>query len=662
MKKKILFIFVLTILSFYLFYFLNSIFPVLAGNGGNTPQWFDNSTNNTIVNQPTLFSVNWTDAVGLSGYVFSTNNTGTWTNDSFISFKDTFGKTDVGGTDASLYQHNVRGSNFTLSEDGIVTEISVYLTNAGSGNYNYTVLIYNSSLNYIARSDQTLSLPLSGWYNFTFSETLEAGKYNLAFWTSAGSGTTKMYYDAGTTGQSGLDYQDYNGPLDPITWPYGVQNYNLSIYATYYPKLAWSNVTKTLNDTTGALVQWRLYANDTSNNWNATDIFNLTTTGADTTKPHFSNNATNTTVAGQHCNFTIDVIDNNNLDSSAGYIFSTNNSGSWANSSYNVFSGSETTLKAWNVTTLNSTVGALIQWKFYANDTSNNWNTSQTYSLTTTSDIIITIESSKMSSNRQIISRPNTDITVYGKAFYTTGTAYSNQQLTFTYDTRSLGTNDTDSSGNYWFTFSIPYEGGYDLTVRAIDSSGNTGENSSSLFISTHPLKVKFNFAFHLGTSKANNNFTIYKNSVVDSWENVTNTTKRYLCSHDGNNLLSLIHSYKDSYFYSSTLNQSYSSTDYLFTLTNDVENSQLLLTFSKGTCQVIEDRMYLVESYSIPSNAFSSFSYPIPRYVPVLIQFKNDRIQINGTDRISKGDYKICVENFAKTLGNKPMIKVGRC
>jgi len=71
---------------------------------------------------------------------------------------------------------------------------------------------------------------------------------------------------------------------------------------------------------------------------------------------------------------------------------------------------------------------------------------------------------------------------------------------------------------------------------------------------------------------------------------------------------------------------------------------------------------MYLVESYSIPSNAFSSFSYPIPRYVPVLIQFKNDRIQINGTDRISKGDYKICVENFAKTLGNKPMIKVGRC
>jgi len=50
------------------------------------PKYSDNSTNNTAAGQPTLFSLNWTDNVGLGGYIFSTNNTGTWKNDSFVRF------------------------------------------------------------------------------------------------------------------------------------------------------------------------------------------------------------------------------------------------------------------------------------------------------------------------------------------------------------------------------------------------------------------------------------------------------------------------------------------------------------------------------------------------------------------------------------------------
>jgi len=113
------------------------------------------------------------------------------------------------------------------------------------------------------------------------------------------------------------------------------------------------------------------------------DAYVKITSVADETKPYFSNNQTNTTLAGQPCNFTIDVIDDNNLDNTAGYIFSTNNSGTWTNSSYIPFTGSSTTQRAWNVTVLNSTLGALVQWMYYANDTSDNWNTSETYNLTT---------------------------------------------------------------------------------------------------------------------------------------------------------------------------------------------------------------------------------------------------------------------------------------
>jgi hypothetical protein len=46
--------------------------------------------------------------------------------------------------------------------------------------------------------------------------------------------------------------------------------------------MGWSNVTKTLNSTVGSNVQWCVYANDTSNNWNMTSCvnpFSLTTSG-----------------------------------------------------------------------------------------------------------------------------------------------------------------------------------------------------------------------------------------------------------------------------------------------------------------------------------------------------------------------------------------------
>ena len=40
----------------------------------------------------------------------------------------------------------------------------------------------------------------------------------------------------------------------------------------------WSNVTKTINSTNGCPIRWRVYANDTANNWNVSDIFTFTTT------------------------------------------------------------------------------------------------------------------------------------------------------------------------------------------------------------------------------------------------------------------------------------------------------------------------------------------------------------------------------------------------
>ena len=53
------------------------------------PKWSNPSTNDTNHNVPTKFSVYWTDDYGLSGYIFSTNNSGSWVNDSWVSLSGT---------------------------------------------------------------------------------------------------------------------------------------------------------------------------------------------------------------------------------------------------------------------------------------------------------------------------------------------------------------------------------------------------------------------------------------------------------------------------------------------------------------------------------------------------------------------------------------------
>lgn len=111
----------------------------------------------------------------------------------------------------------------------------------------------------------------------------------------------------------------------------------------------------------------------------------------DNAKPVFSNGATNTTLAGEPTNFTINVTDNHILNSSAAYIFSTNNTGKWENSTAVAFTGSDSSLHAWNLSALNATVGAAVSWMFYANDTSDNWNASSIYNLTTTTTETINI-------------------------------------------------------------------------------------------------------------------------------------------------------------------------------------------------------------------------------------------------------------------------------
>jgi hypothetical protein len=55
------------------------------------PEYSILAHSNTMANQPTEFSCLWSDDVGLSGFVLSTNNTGTWVNSTWMSLGGTSG-------------------------------------------------------------------------------------------------------------------------------------------------------------------------------------------------------------------------------------------------------------------------------------------------------------------------------------------------------------------------------------------------------------------------------------------------------------------------------------------------------------------------------------------------------------------------------------------
>jgi len=52
---------------------------------------------------------------------------------------------------------------------------------------------------------------------------------------------------------------------------------NMFVYDVYLSPIneRWSNVTKVINSTTGSTIRWRVYANDSSNNWNTTNTFSF---------------------------------------------------------------------------------------------------------------------------------------------------------------------------------------------------------------------------------------------------------------------------------------------------------------------------------------------------------------------------------------------------
>jgi hypothetical protein len=96
--------------------------------------------------------------------------------------------------------------------------------------------------------------------------------------------------------------------------------------------------------------------------------------------------------------------------------------------------------------------------------------------------------------------------------------------------------------------------------------------------------------------------------------------------------------------------------------ISQQIGRSNLIIAYTKGTCSIVDNSMYLVETNQIPSRPFASFSFGTPTEIPFLIRAEYDKIVINGSDVFDIGTNTLCVSNDAITANNYRLMTVKKC
>lgn len=163
---------------------------------------------------------------------------------------------------------------------------------------------------------------------------------------------------------STIGARDYFNITNAAIYTYGLANMNMSILIKG-------------NTETGSANNLNFYAKETATVAFRPQLVVTYTTGGDSTPPTFSSPSINTTLAGRTVNISIKISDETAL---SGYIFSTNNTGTWVNTTWTSLTSGQL---ATNITTLNATGSTVVNYTWYANDSSNNWATNINSTTTT---------------------------------------------------------------------------------------------------------------------------------------------------------------------------------------------------------------------------------------------------------------------------------------
>ncbi len=295
------------------------------------PSFSDNSTNNTSpkYNQDVQFNISINDTTyDISGFIFSFDKAtnGTWINDSFRIL-------NINSTVVSV--------NKTIDEtNGTIVTWKWYANNT-LNNWNVSTS-ENLRVTNTAPVTPELILPANdSFFNYI--------PINLTYNSTDIDGDTLTYYI----------YVNliYNGSTT-INWSFNA---------------------------TDGLYNWSVVAGDSFANSSNSSIYQFT---LDTTPPYWANNNTNNTSPKLNQDVQFNISINDTLTNVSGFIFSFNDSGTFVNDSFISFSGNKSGIASVNKT-ITKTRGTVIEWKWYANDTLNNWNVAVMETLTVADTAVV---------------------------------------------------------------------------------------------------------------------------------------------------------------------------------------------------------------------------------------------------------------------------------
>ncbi len=391
------------------------------------PTYSLNSTNSTLAGTPIEFRLKWQDAFGLSKAITGLWNGSAWVNaTSWCSLSGTTSWCNqtlvVNSTIQTLWWKQY--ANDTSNNWATSTNYSLTTTSAGTIPPTWSNMGSNVTNNTAVNTGTPINISAQWNDNIALSMYVNSSKINNSGSWSNGTWT------AFTTGN-------------------------------------WSNFTIIFPSQQGSNITVKIYANDSSNNQNVTGTwFWWNVTPSDSTPPTFSNPSINTTCAGKPVNISTIISDGTAL---SGYIFSTNNTGTWVNTTWaSLTSGGLAT----NITTLNSTAGTVVNYTWYANDTASPSNWATQLNSTTTTDCtppLVTISSPTNTTYSQKWVWANVTLDEVGSWCGVSLNNTANQTL-------------TNSTGNYNLNLSVPSEGANNVTFCCNDTSNNMNCSAPTVY------------------------------------------------------------------------------------------------------------------------------------------------------------------------------------
>jgi len=292
-----------------------------------------------------------------------------------------------------VINNNTNISNTYLANLGAgIQLITVYnnrLTNITSNSNSWAILfgsgIYTASVYSTTFTNITAISNLNGFYlsssysnNITNSKIQDSSLSGINM-TSTGSPANLIYNNLFNNTLNVYFFSSIKNNYWNTSIQTGTRIYSNGPYigGNYWTNSTANDYSDTCNDTNRDSFCDNLYIVKYTATTNNTDYLPLSNK-ADVEPPKWSSNSTNNTIAGKNTLFSLKWTDNFQLDS---YIFSLDNC---AGSFQNITQRSLSTTGNWSNETyvISSTAYCTVKWRYFANDSNNNWNVSE-FSFTT---------------------------------------------------------------------------------------------------------------------------------------------------------------------------------------------------------------------------------------------------------------------------------------